>query len=75
MRSLAMYFNNRLEFALVSNNVTELHDEFHVTQVPTLLVRRSSGEVQQYDGPFNAVALSDFLRKFAPDRIEDEVNR
>ena len=75
MRSLAMHFARRLDFALISSNITELQDEFHITKLPAVVVRRPDGDVQHFEGQLNAIAMSDFLRKFAPERIQDEVNR
>ena len=75
MRSMAMHFAQRLAFALVSANVTELQDEFHVDKIPAVVVRHTSGDTQHYEGEMNAPALSDFLRTFAPERVADEVNR
>lgn len=75
MKSVAMHFAKRLEFALISASVAELMDQFDVSSAPALLVRKLSGEAVRYNGDFNAVALSDFLQNFASETIEAEVNR
>lgn len=75
MKSIGMHFTNRLEFALVSSAVAELMDHFAISSAPALLVRKLSGETARYNGDLNAVALSDFLQKFASETIEEEVNR
>jgi hypothetical protein len=75
MRSMAMHFAQRLDFALIAADVTGLQDQFNAETVPAVVVRLPSGDVQHYTGALNAPALSDFLRRFAPERVADEVNR
>ena len=75
LRSVAMHFGERIEFAMVPASFSELRDELHVGDVPAVVVLHKSGQSELFDGPLNAVALSDFLRKIAPESIDAEVGR
>lgn len=75
MRAMALHFAGRLEFLLIAAEVSELMDEFSIEAAPALVVRKTSGETEQYAGKLEAPALADFLRKFAPATVQDDMRR